>query len=39
MTTFGVRSAALMNVPASMPYSWSYPTPAPTLPQQYYFAR
>lgn len=39
LTTFGVRSKALTNVPASMPNSWTYPTPAPTLPQQYYFAR
>ncbi len=39
LTTFGIRGKTLMNVPASMPYSWSYPTPAPTLPQQYYFAR
>ena len=37
LTTFGVRSKKLMNVPASMPNSWNYPDPAPTLPQQYYF--
>ncbi len=39
LTTFGIRNKRLMNVPASMPYSWNYPTPAPTLPEQYYFVR
>jgi peptide/nickel transport system substrate-binding protein len=38
VTTFGIRSNKLMNVPASMPNGWDYPNPAPTLPQQYYFA-
>jgi peptide/nickel transport system substrate-binding protein len=39
LTTFGIHSKKLMNVPASMPNSWSYATPAPSLPQQYYFAQ
>lgn len=38
LTTFGIHNKKLMNVPASMPNSWDYPTPAPTLLQQYYFA-
>lgn len=38
-TLFGIRSKKLMNVPDAIPYSWNYPTPAPTLPQQYFFAR
>lgn len=38
-TLFGIHSAKLMNVPDSIPYSWNYPTPAPTLPQQYFFTR
>jgi peptide/nickel transport system substrate-binding protein len=39
LTTYGIRSVDLRNVPATMPNSWNYPTPAPTLLQQYYFAR
>lgn len=35
----GLRSAALRNVPASMPGAWIWPTPGPSLPQQYYFAK
>ena len=38
-TLFGIRKTTLMNVPEQIPYSWNYPTPAPTLPQQYFFAR
>ena len=34
---YGIRTNNLANVPASMPRSWYYPTPAPTLPAQYYF--
>ncbi|MBN8891792.1 MAG: ABC transporter substrate-binding protein [Rhodospirillales bacterium] len=37
VTTYGVRSNKLGNVPPSMPNAWDYPNPAPTLPQQYYF--
>ena len=38
VTTFGIRNAKLMNVPAKIPLGWEYATPAPTLPQQYFFA-
>jgi peptide/nickel transport system substrate-binding protein len=38
LTTYGIRSKKLMNVPANIPNGWDYPTPAPTLPQQYYFS-
>ncbi len=37
LTVFGIRSKRLANVPASMPNGWTYPNPAPTLVQQYYF--
>lgn len=37
-TVFGVCSDQLKNVPAKMPMGWEYPTPAPTLPQQYWKA-
>jgi peptide/nickel transport system substrate-binding protein len=39
VTTYGIRSKKLMNVPASMPNGWDYPNPGPTLVQQYYFAK
>lgn len=39
VTTFGIRSKKLMNVPASMPSAWDYPNPSPTLPATYYFAK
>lgn len=35
---YGIKSDRLRNVPASMPQSFDYPTPGPTLPQQYFFA-
>ena len=38
VTTFGTHSVKLMNVPAKMPFAWDYPTPGPTLLQQYYFS-
>jgi peptide/nickel transport system substrate-binding protein len=38
LTTYGIRSKKLMNVPDKIPLGWDYPTPAPTLPQQYYFS-
>ncbi len=38
VTTFGVRSKKLINVPAKIPLSWDYPTPAPSLLQQYSFS-
>ncbi len=33
----GVKDRDLRNVPETMPGAWMYPTPAPSLPQQYYF--
>lgn len=34
---YGVISPHMANVPGVMPYAWSYPTPAPTNPCQYFF--
>ena len=33
----GVVNAKLRNVPESIPASWMYPDPGPTLPQTYYY--
>ena len=38
VNTFGVVRNNLQNVPARYPASWSYPNPAPVLPQQFYFS-
>jgi peptide/nickel transport system substrate-binding protein len=38
VTTFGVTSKKLTNVPDKIPFSWDYATPGPTQLQQYYFA-
>lgn len=35
---YGVASNRLRGVPASMPNSWSWPHPGPSLPQQFFFA-
>lgn len=35
---YGIVKNDLKNVPESMPSSWYYPTPAPTLPQSWYWA-
>ena len=35
---YGVKKKNFHNVPASMPASWIYPTPAPTNPEQYFMA-
>lgn len=35
----GVRNAKLMNVLDTMPWGWTYPSPGPSLVQQYYFAK
>lgn len=35
----GVHSKKLMNVFEKMPSGWTYPTPAPTLPQQWFFTK
>jgi len=37
VNTFGVVKNNLKNVPLKYPSSWSYPNPAPSLPQQFYF--
>jgi peptide/nickel transport system substrate-binding protein len=36
---YGVRKKNFLNVPASMPASWIYPTPGPTNPEQYFIAK
>ena len=36
---YGIVKNDLKNVPESMPSSWYYPTPAPTLPQVWYWAK
>ncbi|MGL5139330.1 MAG: ABC transporter substrate-binding protein, partial [Beijerinckiaceae bacterium] len=33
----GVRNKRLKNVPEPMIQAWTYPTPGPTLPQQYFY--
>ena len=38
-STYGIKRNGLMNVAPSMPSSWPYPTPAPALPQTWYWAR
>jgi peptide/nickel transport system substrate-binding protein len=35
--TFGTKNRKLRNVPASIPLSWEYATPGPSMLQQYYF--
>jgi peptide/nickel transport system substrate-binding protein len=34
-STFGACKNGFANVPAKEPDSWTYPNPAPSLPQQY----
>ncbi len=38
LPTYGIKKTNLKNVPESMPNSWYYPTPGPTLPQTWYWA-
>ena len=38
LPTYGIVKTKLKNVPESMPSSWYYPTPAPVLPQTWYWA-
>ncbi len=33
----GVRNSRLANLVDNMPSSWAYPTPAPVLPQQWFY--
>jgi peptide/nickel transport system substrate-binding protein len=37
VTTFGVVKNNLENAPKKMPAAWMWPTPGPSLPQQYFF--
>ena len=39
LPTYGIAKTTLKNVPATMPSSWYYPTPAPTLPQTWFWAK
>ncbi|WP_262268848.1 ABC transporter substrate-binding protein [Microvirga yunnanensis] len=36
---YGVKKKNFLNVPASMPASWIYPTPGPSNPEQYFMAK
>lgn len=36
---YGIVKNDFHNVPASMPFEWIYPTPAPTNPSQYYITQ
>lgn len=38
VNAFGVVKNNLQNVPQKYPASWSYPNPAPVLPQQFWFS-
>lgn len=38
LPTYGIAKNTLRNVPKSMPSSWYYPTPAPTLPTTWFWA-
>ncbi|MFT3735848.1 MAG: ABC transporter substrate-binding protein [Rhodocyclaceae bacterium] len=35
----GIRNARLQNVYDKMPWGWTYPTPGPSMLQQYYFSK
>jgi peptide/nickel transport system substrate-binding protein len=37
VTTFGVVKNSIENAPKKMPAAWMWPTPGPSLPQQYFF--
>ncbi len=39
VNTFGIARNNLQNVPRSYPNAWSWPNPAPALPQQFFFTR
>jgi peptide/nickel transport system substrate-binding protein len=38
VNTFGIVKSNLKNVPQKMPNAWSWPNPAPALPQQFFFS-
>jgi peptide/nickel transport system substrate-binding protein len=37
LPTYGIAKLNLKNAPKALPSSWYYPTPAPTLPQSWYW--
>ena len=39
LPTYGIKKKDLKNVPESMPSSWYYPTPAPTMLTTWYWAK
>ncbi len=39
VNSFGICKTNLQNVPKSYPNGWSWPNPAPALPQQFFFTR
>jgi peptide/nickel transport system substrate-binding protein len=39
VNSFGIAKTNLQNVPQSYPNAWSWPNPAPALPQQFFFTR
>jgi peptide/nickel transport system substrate-binding protein len=39
LPTYGIASTGLANVPQAIPASWYYPTPAPTLPQTWFWTQ
>lgn len=39
VNSFGIAKTNLQNVPLSYPNAWTWPNPAPALPQQFFFSR
>ena len=39
VNAFGIAKTNLQNVPLSYPNAWTWPNPAPALPQQFFFSR
>ena len=39
VNSFGICKTNLENVPKSYPNAWTWPNPAPALPQQFFFSR
>ena len=37
-TGYGIVNENMRNVPESMPAAWKFPHPAPTNPEQYFYA-
>ena len=38
VNSFGIAKTNLQNVPLSYPNAWTWPNPAPALPQQFFFS-